>query len=66
VFGDLGYPIQDRGVVVSRPGLYFMGLPFQSTLSSALIGGMGRDAKHIAEHIATRRTTSPTPAHVFA
>ena len=50
-----GYPIQDRGVVASIPGLYFMGLLFQYSLSSALLGGVGRDAKYIADHIASSR-----------
>lgn len=46
-----GLPVQDRGVVGSCPGLYFMGLLFQYSLSSALIGGVGRDAEYIAHHI---------------
>lgn len=50
-----GYPIQDRGVVESVPGLYFMGLLFQYSLSSALLGGVGRDAKHVVDHLASRR-----------
>lgn len=58
VFGDDGYPIHARGVVESQPGLYFMGLPFQTTLSSALIGGVGRDAAHIARHIRGRERSS--------
>ena len=33
------------------PGLYFIGLPFLYSLSSALLGGVGRDAHHIVEHI---------------
>jgi putative flavoprotein involved in K+ transport len=49
-----GWPIQDRGIVYSVPGLYFIGLPFLYSLSSALLGGVGRDARHIAEHIARR------------
>jgi putative flavoprotein involved in K+ transport len=49
-----GFPIQDRGIVASVPGLYFMGLLFQYSLSSALVGGVGRDAKHIVDHIAGR------------
>lgn len=49
-----GYPKHKRGVVESQPGLYFMGLFFQSTLSSALVGGVGRDAEHIAMHIGAR------------
>jgi putative flavoprotein involved in K+ transport len=59
VFGEYGYPIHVRGVVESHPGLHFMGLPFQRTLSSALIGGVGRDAAHIAHHI---RVRSPAPS----
>ncbi len=50
-----GYPIQDRGVVTSTPGLYFMGLLFQYSLSSALLGGVGRDAEFIVDHIAGTR-----------
>jgi putative flavoprotein involved in K+ transport len=55
-FDDFGYPVHSRGVVESHPGLYFMGLPFQRTLSSFLVGGVGRDAGYIAAHI--RRRTS--------
>jgi putative flavoprotein involved in K+ transport len=54
VFDSYGYPIHARGVVGSHPGLYFMGLLFQSSLSSALIMGVGRDAERIANSIAAR------------
>ncbi len=50
-----GLPIHDRGVVESGSGLYFIGLPFLYSLSSALLGGVGRDAEHIVEHIVSRR-----------
>jgi putative flavoprotein involved in K+ transport len=50
-----GFPIHNRGVVESVPGLYFMGLLFLYSLSSALLGGVGRDAEYIAEHIASKR-----------
>lgn len=49
-----GYPIQDRGVVESQPGLYFVGLRFLYTLSSALVGGVGRDAEHVVAHLVGR------------
>ena len=62
VFGDDGFPIHARGVVESQPGLYFMGLPFQTTLSSALIGGVGSDAAHIARHIHDRQRSHAVPA----
>jgi putative flavoprotein involved in K+ transport len=52
ISGDDGYPVHDRGVVGSEPGLYFVGLPFQYSASSPLIGGVGRDAEYVATHIA--------------
>jgi putative flavoprotein involved in K+ transport len=52
VTGDYGFPVQERGVVSSQPGLYFVGLPFLHSLSSGLLGGVGRDAAHVANHIA--------------
>ena len=54
-----GFPKHDRVVVSSQPGLYFMGLVFLSTLSSALLGGVGRDAVHIARHIMSRQSSNP-------
>jgi putative flavoprotein involved in K+ transport len=55
IFDKYGYPVHRRGVISSHPGLYFMGLPFQRTLSSPLIFGMGKDAGYIADHIASER-----------
>ena len=55
-----GFPVHDRGIVESCPGLYFVGLPFLYSLSSALVGGVGRDAEYIAHHIASRRRGSRT------
>ncbi len=50
-----GLPIHDRGIVESCPGLYFIGLLFLYSLSSALLGGVGRDAGHIVDHIVSAR-----------
>ena len=50
------FPIHDRGIVESCPGLYFVGLPFLYSLSSALVGGVGRDAEHIVDHIDSTRS----------
>lgn len=50
-----GFPVQERGVVESVPGLYFVGLLFLRSLSSVLLGGVGRDAAYIAQHIASAR-----------
>ena len=51
-----GIPIHDRGIVESCPGLYFLGLLFLYSLSSPLVGGVGRDAKHIVDHLASTRS----------
>lgn len=50
-----GLPIHDRGIVDACPGLYFIGLLFLYSLSSALVGGVGRDAEHIVDHIVSTR-----------
>lgn len=49
-----GFPGHDRGVVEAIPGLYFVGLPFLYSISSALVGGVGRDAEYIVDHIASQ------------
>jgi putative flavoprotein involved in K+ transport len=54
IFDDAGHPIHHRGVVAAAPGLYFLGLPFQSTPTSDHLGGVGRDARHIAQHLAAQ------------
>jgi putative flavoprotein involved in K+ transport len=54
VFDEEGYPIHHRGVVDATPGLYFVGLPFQHTFASAVVGGVGKDARYVAEHLADR------------
>jgi putative flavoprotein involved in K+ transport len=50
-----GLPIHDRGIVEPCPGLYFVGLLFLYSLSSALVGGVGRDAEHVVDYIASTR-----------
>jgi len=42
-------------VVDAAPGLYFLGLPFQHTFLSTTVGGVGKEARHVADHLA--RTT---------
>lgn len=51
---DCVEPSHDRGVVKSEPGLFFVGLPFQYSLASELIKGVGRDAHFIADKVAVR------------
>jgi putative flavoprotein involved in K+ transport len=52
VFAADGYPLHEQGRATSEPGLYFVGLPFQRSLSSATLVGVGRDGKLVAGWIA--------------
>lgn len=54
VAGPDGFPRHIGGVAEGQPGLYFVGLPFQTRLASGLIGGVGEDARSVAEVIAER------------
>jgi putative flavoprotein involved in K+ transport len=60
IFGHDGEPLHDRGVVATHAGLCFVGLFFQSAVTSALVGGVGRDAEHVVKVIA-RRTSGSAP-----
>jgi putative flavoprotein involved in K+ transport len=53
VFDEGGRLVHQRGVTAA-PGLYFLGLPWQHTRGSALLGWVGADAEHIARHISAR------------
>ena len=50
VFGEQE-PLHERGVVISEPGLYFVGLNFLFAASSSMIHGVGRDAQYVAQAI---------------
>ena len=66
VHGDLE-PLHDRGVARDMPGLYFVGLEFQYSLSSEMIRGVNRDARYIAERVNERarvRQPEQVPAAV--
>lgn len=49
-----GKPIHQRGIS-AEPGVYFLGLPWQSRRGSSFIWGVWHDAKFIADHIAIQR-----------
>jgi putative flavoprotein involved in K+ transport len=66
VFGEDGEPVHERGVVEAAPGLYFVGRFFQFGFTSSLIGGVGRDAEHIARHIASHDLNGGRTARVPA
>jgi putative flavoprotein involved in K+ transport len=54
-FDDNGKPQHQRGVS-SEPGVYFLGLPWQSRRGSSFIWGVWHDAKYVADHIAIQRS----------
>ena len=54
IFEEDGKPRHERGVVTQEPGLYFIGLPFLYAMSSAMIQGVGRDARHVVDRITER------------
>jgi putative flavoprotein involved in K+ transport len=51
VINEKGWPLSKKGVSTQVEGLYFIGMLFQRSLSSSLVGGVGRDADFIARHI---------------
>jgi putative flavoprotein involved in K+ transport len=66
VFDDDGRPRHYRGVVESEPGLSFLGLVFQYSLSSDVLPSRGRDARYLARHIARRRKELPAAVPAIA
>jgi putative flavoprotein involved in K+ transport len=55
VFSDDRAVIHTRGVTAA-PGLYFLGMPWQHTRGSALLGWVEDDAQHIADQISRLAT----------
>jgi putative flavoprotein involved in K+ transport len=59
--------VRHRAGVTAVPGLFFVGLPWQTCRGSALLGFVGADAGRIAEQLhATRDTVYRTPARTAA
>ena len=53
-FDEKGRPKHQRGVS-AEPGIYFLGLPWQSRRGSSFIWGVWHDAQHLADRISTQR-----------
>ena len=53
-FDEKGRPNHQRGIS-TEPGVYFLGLPWQSRRGSSFIWGVWHDAKYLADHISTQR-----------
>jgi putative flavoprotein involved in K+ transport len=60
VFGPGGAVVHERGVT-QVPGLYFLGLSWQHTRGSALLGWVGRDAEYLGERIVQRAGAQRKP-----
>lgn len=50
IFDHRGLPIHERGIT-SQKGLYFLGMPWQYRRGSAILQGVGTDAKYIANKL---------------
>lgn len=59
IFDEKGDAIHNSGIVTNVPGMYFLGLHFLHSMTSATLTGVGRDAERVVNAIATRaqRTT---------
>jgi putative flavoprotein involved in K+ transport len=53
-FDAAGQPRHQRGVS-AEPGIYFLGLPWQTRRGSSFIWGVWHDARYLADHIAKQR-----------
>jgi putative flavoprotein involved in K+ transport len=60
VFDESGRVVHERGVTTS-PGLYFLGLLWQHTRGSALLGWVKDDAEYLAQKIDALRAEAPIP-----
>lgn len=52
---EAGRPVHHRGIS-EVPGIYFLGLPWQTRRGSSFIFGVWQDAKLLADHIASQRS----------
>jgi putative flavoprotein involved in K+ transport len=53
-FDEAGKPKHERGVS-AEPGVYFLGLPWQSRRGSSFIWGVWHDARYLADQISIQR-----------
>jgi putative flavoprotein involved in K+ transport len=51
IFDESGRPQHESGVINKAPGIFFLGLHFQTGLTSSLLGGVGADAQYIVKQI---------------
>ena len=56
IVGESGEPLHEEGIVANVPGLYFVGLHFLYSMTSATLIGIGRDAARVVKAIEFKRT----------
>jgi putative flavoprotein involved in K+ transport len=61
---DLGAPLHDEGVSPTVPGLGYVGLGWQRSRNSALLGGVGADAARVLDRVLARPLTGSRAARV--
>ena len=64
IFDQIGDPIHELGIVRKVPGIYFVGLNFLYSMTSATLMGVGRDAERVVNAISLRMRRAETPAKV--
>ena len=50
---------QERGAVVGQPGLFVLGQEFQYMFNSHTVGGVGKDAAYVVEHLDREPSGAP-------
>ena len=50
---------QERGAVVGQPGLHVLGQEFQYMFNSHTVGGVGKDAAYVVQHLDREQATAP-------
>jgi len=65
-FGADGEPVHENGIARNVAGLYFVGLHFLYSMTSATLIGVGRDAERIAKAIASKKPLSSITANEIA
>lgn len=62
VFEANGDPLHERGIVAHMPGLFFVGLHYLYSMTSATIIGVSRDAKRVVKAIVARERSQASAA----
>ncbi|MFD4957979.1 flavin-containing monooxygenase [Microbacterium sp. NPDC058389] len=60
-FGAGGWPDHERGIATHVPGLAFVGLPFQYSVASPTLMGMGRDAEYVVARLSEQVPATAAP-----